>query len=620
MNRNSVWHATLWLSAIAFNPSLTLRVGVLFSVAACCPIVASGQVPSRSAPHDGYWNCFASFRDGDFKTAASNFREAAKDGIVNIDVNVPGPWIDAIAYHAMIGECHYQMGDLATALDEYTAALKFFLAHRNWMLQIDFPAVIEPETNLKTIVTWGKTSRTTTLGHYQPRFSSMTGRLNNAGVVVTGGVVAAPVLYPVYASEIIRCTALALSRRRELMGPLSEHDPLTAQLVEALGGLPAQHGNWSLCWAQLELGMAYAAANRMPQAISELQKSLLAADRYDHPLTCVALLELGRIAFEQGKYDAAVTYCHEATISGAYFERYDLLEEAFRIGAEAHLLAGRKGVYAPLAPAMASMQKVRMLQVSLLTSLAEQLIANGDITAAANSLSQARNAVGRREFASGAIGSRVSFQTARASFHAGDLRAGGNALAAALTYQKSASKRLFHIGLADTAYRTGGVTERIADIVFGEVLREPTPADWRTEPLDTLASLIVPHLLPYEHWFELTLARKDQEKALNVAERIRRHRFFSTQPLGARLLALRWVLEGPAEALTQEATLQRQDLLVRFPKYAELSRRSGDLRAKIQALPLGPKEEGQAKEQRELLAELGKVSAAQENLLQMVAL
>jgi hypothetical protein len=242
------------------------------------------------------------------------------------------------------------------------------------------------------------------------------------------------------------------------------------------------------------------------------------------------------------------------------------------------------------------------------------------MTAAANALSQARNAVGRRELASGTIGSRVSYQTARASFHAGDLRAGGNALAAALTYQKSASKRLFHIGLADTAYRTGGVTERIADIVFGEVLREPTAADWRTEPLDTLASLIVPHLVPYEHWFELTLVRKDQEKALNVAERIRRHRFFSTQPLGARLLALRWVLEGPAEALTQEATLQRQDLLVRFPKYAELSRRSGDLRAKIQALPLAPKEEGQAKEQRELLAELGKVSAAQENLLQIIAL
>src|SRR3954452_5768172 len=105
MNRSSIWRASFRLSLM------------LFFAVLCSPVTARGQVPSRSAPHDGYWNCFASFYDGDFKTAARSFREAAKDGIVNIDVGVPGPWVDAIAYHAMIGECHYQMGDLATALD-----------------------------------------------------------------------------------------------------------------------------------------------------------------------------------------------------------------------------------------------------------------------------------------------------------------------------------------------------------------------------------------------------------------------------------------------------------------------------------------------------------------------
>ncbi|HMC10640.1 MAG TPA: hypothetical protein VKH44_05100, partial [Pirellulaceae bacterium] len=74
---------------------------------------ASAQgVPSKSAPHDGYWTCFQPFLDGDFRTAARSFREAAKDGIVNISVTTQGPWIDAICYHAMVGECHYQMGNL----------------------------------------------------------------------------------------------------------------------------------------------------------------------------------------------------------------------------------------------------------------------------------------------------------------------------------------------------------------------------------------------------------------------------------------------------------------------------------------------------------------------------
>src|SRR6476620_8380011 len=128
------------------------------------PAVAQ-MVGPKSAPHDGYWNCFGAYLDGDFRSAAKNFREAAKDGIVNLSVTTPGPWIDAICYHAMIGECHYQMGGLTDALDEYSAALKFFLAHRDWLLRVDMPPGIEPEMNTKTNVTWGKTARATVLGH-----------------------------------------------------------------------------------------------------------------------------------------------------------------------------------------------------------------------------------------------------------------------------------------------------------------------------------------------------------------------------------------------------------------------------------------------------------------------
>ncbi len=539
---------------------------------------------------------------------------------MNISVSAPGPWIDAICYHAMIGECHFQMGANADALDEYTASLKFFLAHRDWLLRIEMPPGIEPESNPRANVTWGKTARATTLGRYQPRYPSLTGRLDNQNVIRTGGVIAPPVYYAVYASEISRCTALAISRRRTLMGPISEYDPLTIQVVEALARLAAGSTHWSQCWIQLELGLAYAAANRMPQAINELQKSIQAAGRFDHPLTCVALLELGRIAFEQAKYEAAITYFHEATISAAYFDRYEVLEEAFRLGAEAHLLAGQKGVYAPLTNATPTFHRQRMLQASLLTSLSEQALVHRELATANSALANARSTIGRRDMASGAIGSRLNFVAARMAMHAGELKAGGAALATALSYQKASSLRLFHISLADTAFRAGGLTERLADMVFAETLREPTRTDWATSPLDTLAVLTTPHIPAYEHWFELALARKEHEQALNIAERIRRHRFFLTQALGGRLLALRWVLEGFAEAISPEAALQRQELLIKFPKYAELSKRSVELRTSLQALPIAPTDEAQAKQQREQLDELGRVSAAQEALLQLIAL
>jgi len=129
-----------------------------------------------------------------------------------------------------------------------------------------------------------------------------------------------------------------------------------------------------------------------------------------------------------------------------------------------------------------------------------------------------------------------------------------------------------------------------------------------------------PHPLPYEHWLELALARRDQDKALNIADRIRRHRFYATQPLGGRLLALRWILEAPAESLSQHAVSQRQELMVRYPKYDDLSRRAGEVRAKVVGLPVAPANEAEGKQQQDLLAELGKVSAAQEAMLQIMSL
>jgi hypothetical protein len=247
-------------------------------------------------------------------------------------------------------------------------------------------------------------------------------------------------------------------------------------------------------------------------------------------------------------------------------------------------------------------------------------LANRELPAANTALSQARTTAGRREMSSGAIGARLNFTTARAALYGGDLKSATTALNTALTYQKVASPRLFQIGLADVAFRNGNLTERIADLVFSDVLREPNRADWTTATLDTIALLTSPHPLPYEHWFELALARKENEKAINIAERIRRHRFLATQALGGRLLALRWVLEAPTESLTPDATLQRQDLLVRFPRFAELSKRSAELRTSLQQLPIAPTDENQIRQQQEQLAELGKVSAQQEAQLQLIAL
>ena len=83
---------------------------------------------------------------------------------------------------------------------------------------------------------------------------------------------------------------------------------------------------------------------------------------------------------------------------------------------------------------------------------------------------------------------------------------------AALNYQRKASPGLFQIALADAMFTSGGVTERLADLLYANVLREPRPRDWQLDPLEVIAIQSTPHALPMEHWFELALAAQGTGK------------------------------------------------------------------------------------------------------------
>jgi hypothetical protein len=574
------------------------------------------QGRAKQVPNEIHFLALQAYYRGDFRSALKGFREAGRSGFASTE----GRWIDSICFHAMMGESAYQLGDNVAANEQFTAAIKMFLVHRDWMLRVEFPDSIQARQGISKAPAWGPTSRNTTIGQFQDRYQSFQGRLDNTDAIKSGGVVAPAQLYPVYVTEIVRCTCLAIARRREILGPACEHDPLTAELVDALARRPGKPNHWSQCWVELPLGLALASANRTPQAASELTKSLMAAGTFDHPLTCVGLLELGKLAFEAGKYDAAMTFFHEATISAAFFDRYEVMEEAFRLGGLAHILSGQKGVYPPLPLAAAQLRKYPVVTASICTALADCLTSSGDLTKAAAAIAEGSKAMARTDMQAGVHGARLNFQAARVALQSGNVRQGGQSLAAALAFQKASSKWLYRISLVDGLYQGGGVTERIADLLFTDVLREPTRLDWAVDPLDTLAVGTMPHGAAYEHWFELALRRKEQDKAFEISDRIRRHRFYSTQPLGGRVLALRWVLEAPLETLSAEAQQQRQELMARYPQYAELSKQAAAIEKELAAAPLAPSNDDEAKKLQSLYTDLANKTAAQEVLLNLMSL
>ena len=363
-------------------------------------------------------------------------------------------------------------------------------------------------------------------------------------------MIAGPQLYPLNVKEVTRCISLALRRRREIMGPVCQHDPFTSQLLSDFASYPTRPNHWSQAWVSCHLGMAYAAAGKMEQAVSELTKSLVLAGQYDHELTSMALLELGKLAFAQGQTQMAANYFLEATFPAAAFDQFDVMQEAFQWGLMTHLVSGQKGALSAFGAGIALARRhSRALQAWLMLLAAENCAAAGDTAQAFSLLGEARQAVGTRELRGGVLGARFNYVSAMVEFQRRNLAAGTTQLGQAIGFLKNSSKRLFQIDLADAAFLSGSVTQRVADDLYANVLREPTAADWTVEPMDTLAAVLTPHPLPLQHWLEATMARKDLEKSLEITDRIRRHRFFCSLPVGGRLLSLRWILEAPETSL-----------------------------------------------------------------------
>ncbi|HRE99080.1 MAG TPA: CHAT domain-containing protein [Pirellulaceae bacterium] len=585
------------------------------------PSSAAAQLTgSNTYPNEFYAAGFAPYYDGDFRDAARQFRRAGQSGYVGVN----GRWIDSICYYTMLGECLYRVGDLADALAQYDTALQIVVADPQWWSRVEFPAGIQASNSQAPArITWGSSTRSTALGSYPNSFSVMTGRLDALQAFQRGGVVDRAQFRQFDIVEIARCTALAIRRRNEILGPIAIHDPFNAQLVRALGqsGLPANH--WATPFVSVPLAMALQGTGESDKAAELLASSLQIGGRFDHPLTGMALIEIGRIKTSQEKWNEAQAAFLEATYSGAAFELPDVVEEGFRGATIVHLIRRAPGVFAPLDPAAtwARTRGSRPLQVALPTLAAECALNAGDTRAAGTLLDQAVGQIGRSDLGASMWAGRIAYQRAHLAFRSGNVVAGNAALADAMKYQRSSGLWLFRINLVDTFRRADGISEKVADDLYTDLLRDPTERDWRTDPMETLSVVLTPHPGPYERWFDIVVARREIDRAIDIGDRMKRHRFYSTLPLGGRDLNFRWLVAAPDDALDRESLQFRQKLLLDYSVLVDLTRRITGLEKELDALPVRPADGSpELREQKRILDELAVASTALEAALGDLAL
>ncbi len=575
----------------------------------------------RTYPPSSYFQHVALLYDGDYAGALKGFQTDYSFGLEAAGTH----WVDSICYLTMAGECQYRLGHLGDALDDYNAALKLYLAFPNWMLGIRFPAEFPRRTSARG-TPWGQSRRNTQVGRFPLALPLAADTVLIDPVPQPGGgssTISAGSPLEADVPEIVRCTALALARRHELMGPLGPYDPMTAALSALLARHPASNHPCAQAWLDAEQALAYLGAGETPQALVLLKRAIAADGQYDHPLTPLVLLTLGQLALDAQDFSAASGLLEEASYSALAFGDWGVLEEAFCSGQQAWLAVHPAGpeLFPPLAAASAwAKPRQREVYATLLLLAAENNALVNRFGPAAVALAEATGMIGRREVVASQLGARLGYLSAMAGYHQGKQAAGDQAIAAALSFERSGSRRLFQIHLAEryAAELANSLNRKQALPLYAALLRDPSAADWSADPLESIAVLSNLDEPAFENWFELVVA-SDPELALEVADRVRRRRFFSTLPLGGRLTALRWVLEAPSGSLDPALHSRRQELLSRYPRFTDLAERIRKLRDELTAAPLtavGPEAQRQQTEQ---LTELGRLMAEQETMLREMA-
>ncbi|NOY29332.1 MAG: CHAT domain-containing protein [Planctomycetes bacterium] len=552
------------------------------------PIVALGagnavaQLGSDSTPSLAYFRGIEELYEGDYRDAERIFRREAN---TSIKIGVNNRWIDAICYHAMWGEVLYHQGRLGPALDQFDHACAMFLQYPQWMLRVSFQQQPRVDTNRlrRQKLTWGVSERQFTLGNFATQMRIAQGDLQSgARAAQRGGVIQAAQYWRINVIEVVRATALAIRRRNELLGPLAAHDQISREMVSALsrGGAPPNH--WSNAWIQLQLGLAKAGRGKYDAALKHLARSERIQGRFDHPLTGLALLEQGRIHMEKGNTSQAAQLLAEASYSAFYYEDSNVVDDAFRYGSANRLAGGIESVSPALSPAAAWARRERLDHIFARLSFAmtEELFTVGNWDEASATLQKGQSRL--RDAKSGLLGNWSQYLSARLQYQQGRDSA-PTALAQAIAGQIPMSPRNFQIGLANLRFDQQQLSARSVVDVYQSLLADPTPADWVYRPLETIAVLKTPHSAAFDRWLAALMSRKDASTALEVTDLAKRRRYHGALAWGGRLAALRDAIEAPASTLNPQTMVRRNDLLTKYPFYAQEMKSGQQLQASLQA-------------------------------------
>ena len=531
------------------------------------PLLGTG---GRTVPGQTYDLAQRALASGSF-TDALEFAEKEYKGCLKFGAD---RWIDSTAAAAIVGECLFETGRYREAVGFYNEALIHVSSHGNWLQDIRFPSQPLHIQNSRPRQLWGQSPRAIKLSDLPDRMSIRLGTSNPQSVLQGGGVLAAPIDYPLRPHEIMRSLAISLYRRADLLGPMARDGHALEAVSDWLQKRPAPQNHFSQAWIDVCLGIVYWSQARNEQALPLLNRGLLLEAQFDHPLTPWALLVGGRIALDAGQYDTARKTLEQATFAAAAQGDARALEEAFRWATNAHL-AHDSRLPKSVMPAIAwSEKQLPSLYLRLLSTAAAVLAEQGDLQQAARSVLKLNQRLENNELALGRCGAYSRYTAALIAYAGGNNGRGDAEYAKALTLARGCSARLFQTELFTDALIRGESTysDREANELFEVLLADPLPIAVQTDPLDAIAVISTDRTSAFGAWLAvtqkifLTNSRGD-EAWLDAIEHDRRNSWLTNQPLGGRRNNLLKIL-ATTTGNSEELIAIRKKILAHYPDVA----------------------------------------------------
>ncbi len=527
-------------------------------------------------------------------------------------------WIDSIPPIVMLGECYYQQGNIAQALEHYDSALMLALANPGWIdqlqIQVELLAELEPSTKG---INWFTKSRPTR-AVVVPAGIQLAVDPTQAQVTPQGGVVApVSLVTQLDVTEVLRTMGIAMLRRWEALGPLAKHSPLAVPLDNLFARNPSQQAPWVLSSWRILQGLSSLASPAGADARRLLREGVLIGNQSDYFFSPLALVALGKLDARDGNHQAAIVSFQDAALLAAQFDQYETTSEALQELSASAAAIQRVDLLDPLQRLSTwANKKSGSVQVAALLGAAELAAHAKDYVLADKYLKQCAVLLRGREIALSRLQAQMAFVNALVAFGQNRRSLGISNLDSALKMMRGTSttglvvESVFQAQMTLDLLASQSLTSVDAEAILMEAIAEPNQTDWELQPLKMLAGLTTARGPAFVRLLELGSARHaPDEVLLERIDQVQRQRIFEALPLGGRLFSIRDALGRDPGELLPESRKSVETLLQRSPELAAAQTQVNKLVAQLRQAPMPLDERKLTAEARKAFLELEELSA-----------